>query len=379
MRTKVHRTLLRGASWATRSLHGDSVLPMGEAPRILAIRPDHLGDLLFATPALHYLRDALPGARVSALVGPWGRPVLDGNPDVDEILTCPCPGFTRQPKKSLWAPYLLLIKEAKKLRGRFDVALNLRFDFWWGAFLAYWARIPVRIGYDLAESRPFLTQCVPYLPGRHEVVQNMSLVAALLDEGAASEPGPLAFYPRDRDRQWSDRFLADMGAPPVIIHPGAGARVKLWRPEGWGRVADRLAEEFNARILLTGGPGEECLLRAVAQHMRTSPQFLAGETTLGQLGALMVGARLVMGVDSGPLHLAVAMGCPTVHLYGPVDHRSFGPWGDPDRHRVVVSPRCCVPCNRLDYEEWELADHTCVKDIPEGEVLSAAREAMRSL
>ena len=166
MRAETRRALLRGIYWASRPFHADSDLSGGEALRILVIRPDHLGDLLFATPALHHLREALPGAHITALVGPWGLPVLDGNPGADQILTCTFPGFARQPKESLWAPYSLLIREARKLRGRFDVALNLRFDFWWGALLAYWAGIPVRMGYDMAESRPFLTRHVPYLPGR---------------------------------------------------------------------------------------------------------------------------------------------------------------------------------------------------------------------
>ena len=127
--------------------------PASNAPRrILVIRPDHLGDLLFATPALHLLRASLPDAHIAALVGPWGEAVLAGNPDIDELLTCPFPGFTRQPKSNPLAPYRLLQAEAQRLAALdFDLALVLRFDHWWGAWLAAAAGIPQRLGYAIDE------------------------------------------------------------------------------------------------------------------------------------------------------------------------------------------------------------------------------------
>jgi heptosyltransferase-2/heptosyltransferase-3 len=87
---------------------------------------------------------------------------------------------------------------------------------------------------------------------------------------------------------------------------------------------------------------------------------------------------LVVGPDSGPLHLAVAVGAPTVHLYGPVHRRTFGPWGSPQRHAVVTSDWACVPCNRLDWPERSLAEHGCMRDIGVEQVLAAARERLVS-
>ena len=152
----------------------------GEQPcprNILLIRPDHLGDLLFVTPGLHALRTALPDARLTLLVGPWNLDVVRDNPDVDAILTCPFPGFERRPKADALAPYRLLTETAKQLRGEaFDAALILRFDHWWGAWLAAEAGIPARIGYDVPETRPFLTEPVAYTADRHEVLQNTRLL-----------------------------------------------------------------------------------------------------------------------------------------------------------------------------------------------------------
>ena len=125
----------------------------GRRAKILLIRPDHLGDLLFLTPALRYLRTLLPEAHISLMVGPWGQAVMEHNPHVDELLICEFPGFTRQAKPSLWQPYRYLFQHAKQLRqAQFDMAVVLRFDHWWGAWLAAAAGIPHRYGLRYAGS-----------------------------------------------------------------------------------------------------------------------------------------------------------------------------------------------------------------------------------
>jgi lipopolysaccharide heptosyltransferase II len=359
-------------------------------PSILLIRPDHLGDLLFTTPALRALREAFPQARISGLVGPWAEDLVNSNPCLDEVMLCPFPGFTRQPKKSIIEPYVVLGRYARLLREKqFDLAVVLRFDHWWGALLAYLARIPRRVGYDIAEVQPFLTDAVPYVPGRHEVEQNLALVEAVRDQaplrrldGQPWQGFPLEFPLSAQDREFAARYLAEQGVGDddrlVCIHPGAGAPVKLWRNEGWAWVADALVKEYGVKVILTGSASEEPLVQAIAERMANQPIVAAGQTTLGQLATLMARCRLVLGVDSGPLHLAVAVGTPTVHLYGPVDSRTFGPWGDPARHVVLTSDRDCIPCNRLDYRVSELEDHRCVWDISEAQVAEAARQLFDS-
>ncbi|RMF32273.1 MAG: glycosyltransferase family 9 protein [Chloroflexi bacterium] len=348
--------------------------PTAAPDAILVIRPDHLGDLLFTTPALSHLRQRHPEARITALVGPWGEPVLANHPDLDAVWTLPFPGFTRRPKPSPWQPYRLLIQAARRLRRhRFGMALVLRFDHWWGALLAYLAGIPHRIGYAVPEVAPFLTQALPYRPGRHEVLQNLTLVGA---EGEGGwERWPLRFPVRAEDGAWAEARFG--GERPIAIHPGAGAPVKRWRVEGWAQVADGLARLTGAPMVLTGTAGERSLCEAVAAQTRSRPVVLAGETTLGQLAALFARCRLVLGPDSGPLHLAVAVGTPTLHLYGPVDVATFGPWGPPDRHRVLVSAWPCVPCNRLDYPPERVDHHPCLREIRPEAVLAAARDLLQ--
>ena len=355
---------------------------------ILLIRPDHLGDLLFTTPALRALREAFPQARITGLIGPWAEAVVTSNPCLDEVILCPFPGFARQPKRSTIEPYIVLGRYARLLREKeFDLAVVLRFDHWWGALLAYLARIPRSVGYDMAEVKPFLTDAIPYVPGRHEVEQNLTLVTAVSGQpplrrldGQPWQRFPLEFPLRAQDLAFAVHYLAEQGVgdddPLVCIHPGAGAPVKLWRKEGWARVADALVERYGAKVILTGSASEEPLVQAIAEQMASQPLVAAGQTTLGGLAALMARCRLALGVDSGPLHLAAAVGTPTVHLYGPVDSRTFGPWGDPARHVVLTSDMDCIPCNRLDYREDELEDHPCVRDISEAKVTETAGQLM---
>lgn len=353
--------------------------------RILVIRPDHMGDLLFVTPALRTLRQRYPDAHITALVGPWGVPVLSNNPHIDEIVSLPFPGFSRQPKPSFWQPYALLRCRARQMRGRFDLAFILRFDHWWGALLAYLAGVPQRVGYAVPEVTPFLSHAMPYTAGRHEVEQNLRLVNwDPLSERRPTHPHqqslavdyPLEFQVAEQTLAWGRDVLQN--TRPIAIHPGAGAAVKLWQVERWATVADALANETDAQILLTGSAAEYSLCVEIAAHMETEARVMAGKTALDQLAAIQAECRLVLGLDSGPLHLAVAMGTPTVHLFGPVDRAAFGPWGPPARHAVLVSDWPCIPCNRLDFGPDELTYHPCVWEVDTNAVLTAARQVLAS-
>jgi heptosyltransferase-2/heptosyltransferase-3 len=256
----------------------------------------------------------------------------------------------------------------------------LRFDHWWGSWLAAAAGIPRRIGYDRPETRPFLTDALPYVSERHEVEQNATMVAALTP-GAAGPPGPLHFAISEAARAWAADWLRSRGAADrralVAIHPGAGAAVKQWPAAAWAEVAARLTTELGARILLTGGEPERVITAAIAAALREPPLDASGQTNLDQLAALLECCALALGSDSGPLHLAVAVGARTVHLYGPVSATKFGPWGDPDRHLVLRTDWPCAPCNRLDWPEAELAQHACMATIAPDDVVRAATSLMR--
>jgi ADP-heptose:LPS heptosyltransferase len=359
------------------------------APRVLLIRPDHLGDLLCVTPALRWLRMQMPGAHLTALVGPWAKAVLANNPNLDDIQTLDFPGFTRMPKSSPLAPYATLWAAAQRLRvQRFDTAIILRFDHWWGALLAALAGVPRRIGYDVPEVRPFVNTVVGYERGRHEVLQNLRLAAraARAAEPVTSSPAslPLEFQPAPDASGFADSWLLAHGIAAgerfAMLVPGSGAPVKLWREEGFARVADALDERWHLKVVVAGaGAGEHALARRIASQTHAPLINAAGETTLEQLAALFARAALAVGTDSGPMHLAAAMGTPSVHLFGPVAAHTFGPWADPAKHIVLTSGLACIACNRLDYDVSEVPAHPCVPLIAERQVLAAIEAAVAVL
>jgi ADP-heptose:LPS heptosyltransferase len=259
-----------------------------------------------------------------------------------------------------------------QLRDRFDVAVVLRYDHWWGAWLAAAAGIPRRVGYRWPETAPFVTESIPYEPGRHEARQNARLLEALAP-GIEQGLGPSRYTVQEEDVRWAaERLSGESGAQWIAIHPGAGAAVKQWPVEHWVKVATALHEARRVRVALTGGPSEPALTASIAARLSFEVLDLGGQTSFGQLAAIYRACDLVLGSDSGPLHLAVAAGARTVHLYGPVPAAKFGPWGDAARNTVIVSPFACVPCDRLDWPADALHLHRCVAAIQPGQVIAAA-------
>lgn len=347
--------------------------------RILLIRPDHLGDVLLTTPAIRALRDAAPNAEIHALVGAWSSEVVSAYDEIDLVLTLPFPGFSRTPKTSWRSPYQLLIDSARHLRHiGYTSAVVLRPDHWWGAMLAKFAGIPVRIGYNLPDIVPFLTDAVEHTGG-HAVTQSLRLVERWT--GALTDERAVYHFPYDaQDRAYVNSYLYEWDIPaekPLIaIHPGAGTWVKRWDDERWALVADALAGQLDASVVFTGGDREVALAQKIMARMQAPAAIMAGETRVSQLAALYARARIVLGPDSGPMHLAVAVGTPTVALFGPADPAEFAPWGAPEKHRVLASPIGCRPCRVLDWGGDAPENHPCVRDITVALVLDAARRVL---
>lgn len=333
----------------------------GDVNRILLLRPDHLGDLLFATPSLELVRRRFPRAHITGAVGPWGRAMWEGNKDLDALVTIPFPGIAGHRDGGAFAPYRLLGDFAQKLkREKYDLGIVLRFDHWWGAALMWAAGIPHRWGYDTPGMGAWLTNRVPYRQSRHEVEQDIRLVEAVCQVGER-QTAPL-------------HVRRDTGTPPltppaptrplgagseidawlkfsrrVAIHPGTGAANKLWTLDGWAEVIATLQAQ-GWSITLTGSPGERALSEAIVTRIGDTHHLSGNESTgflcnfagatanLRELAWVFTEAHMVLGVDSGPLHIATALDRPTLHLYGPTDERVWGPWGPPDRHRPLRAP-----------------------------------------
>lgn len=428
-RLSLRRLFLYLLAWIGRCLV--STPPSEELPsHILIIKPDHLGDVLLCTPALRMLRQSFPHAHIVILVGDWSACVLEQNPDVDELLTLPFPGFQRSRGRHLsLAPYLLLLRFALLLRaGHFDAALFFRDDHWWGAALAMLAGIPQRVGHAVPECLPFLTDVLPWNPDEHVTDQAITVVQRLIPTPSTvvgqvrasvadhvwlpdaraptacigqglpypvhtfnpSFPGkgremqvaawPLRFTPCPADVAWATGWLAEHGVRAehclIILHPGTGGTAKLWLSDRWAAIANQLATDPTVRLLLTGGAGEETLVQSIVQLLHRPPLVLVGATSVGQLAALLGQAALVLGVDSGPLHLAVSQDTPSLHLFGPSNAERFGPWGDPTRHRVLCAGLWCSPCGIFSACPRHTAPPECMDLLTVEQVVETGRQLL---
>jgi ADP-heptose:LPS heptosyltransferase len=343
---------------------------------------------VLTTPVLNALKTHAPDAYITMMVGSWSSEVVARHPALDRLITCPFPGF-RRTTQGLFEPYVQLFRVAQQVRrGNYDLAINLRPDFWWGAALLYLAAVPRRIGYALHPGTPFLTHAEPFHAPEHATVSNLRLISAglqalgrdALPEPFTPERYPLVFVPTEDEQTWVAQRLRrtgiDADVPCVIIHAGTGAAVKLWRTEAWASTANTLSMTCSVRIVLTGSASERPMLEEIAQGITPTP-LLITDATVGQLAAVLKRANMVLGVDNGPLHLAVAQSTPTLQIFGPTDTHIFGPWGPAQRHIVIASTHRCpscltIPCGRLDFRPDELSAHPCVRLVSEQQVQAAS-------
>lgn len=347
---------------------------------LLVVRPDHLGDVLLSTPAIQALKRSRPDLSIDVLCGEWAAEALANYDEIDRVLTLPFPGFQRAASSTL-APWRLAMQTARSLRRvGYASAIVMRPDHWWGALVARLAGIPRRVGYDLQSVAPFLTEKVNH-EHCHAVEQNMRLVSSWT--GALDAADVKLEYPvQAADQEYASRLIDSWQIktpkPIVCIHPGSGAASKIWRSDKWTQVGDTIAAQFGASIVFTGTASEAALVAEIAADMSAEAVCLAGKTDVSQLAALYARARAVLGPDSGALHLAAAVGTPTVALFGPADPTEFAPWGDPRLHEVVTSDIGCRPCRILDWRNDNMARHPCVRDISVRQVIEAAQRVLRS-
>lgn len=343
---------------------------------VLIFQPDHLGDILLAQPAARIIRARYPNQRLVAVVGPWSRSITSIVWPVDDIVTMNYPGFDRGDGAiNTVAPYWQL-REARShlLELQAGAAFVLRPDAWWAAWLASLVTSgPVVTSGDLRVA-PFGTHRANLENDHHATARAIKIASQLNASAAAGQITPGA-YPLTIPRQASSaahtvNLLHAFGVQQeyIVIHPGAGADVKLWPADRWRRVIADLTSTGVA-VLVTGSDAETELAHAVAAGL-SNVHNLAGRTPLPVLIELLRRAQLVLGPDSGPLHLAVACGTPTVHLYGPSEPERFGPWGPASKHRIVRGNWSCPRCGDLSSDRC--AGCGCMLSIDTRAVIEAA-------
>jgi ADP-heptose:LPS heptosyltransferase len=335
------------------------------APRRIAIfRALQLGDLLVAVPTLRAIRKRFPSAEITLIGLPWAVSFVQRfNCYVDRFVEfAGFPGIDEVEENSKRTACFLEEQRAYS----YDLVIQMHGDGKASNSFALALGGRVTVGYFEGSRPGGLTLGRQYPGDLPEIERNLRLAELL---GCPDRDPRLEFPLFNQDYTEAAVLLHRFSwatRPWVGIHPGARPPARRWPVEYFASVADTFAQRFNAQIILTGGPDEETTVRQVADLMVTPPLNLAGETSLGGLAALISELDLFISNDTGPAHIADAVGTASVTIFGPADYRRWAPLNQ-ERHRVVRHPVKCSPCGY-----WECPiDHRCLRWIHPSEVIDA--------
>ncbi|MEA2511755.1 MAG: hypothetical protein QOJ59_1242 [Thermomicrobiales bacterium] len=332
--------------------------------RIIILRALYLGDLLCALPAFRALRRRFPATEITLIGLPWARDLADRFPYLDRLL--PFPGFPGLPE----VPYEPARTEAflaKAREAEYDLAIQLHGSGSYANDLVAALGARVSLGFGAADDDR-LTVTVPWCEEERELRRCLRLVGEL---GAETTDTSIEFPTTIEEEQRACALLGarpTSGGPIIALHPGAKAPERRWPVEKFAALGDALGAQYRARIVLTGGPGEQELGRAIRRLMRVPPLDLTGETDLGTFAALIARLDLLVTNDTGASHMAAATRTRSVVLFGPSRPVRWAPLDDA-LHTAV--------------DAWAIRD--CVGDraialaeLPIGPVLAACDQALAS-
>ena len=348
--------------------------PLSPPRRALILRPCCIGQVMLATPLLATLAEAFPEATFDWAVADWARAAIASNPRVCRLISCD-PVGTRPVSRAE------LDGLAERLRAEaydtvFVPSRSARL-----CYLAWRAGIPQRIGLD-ANGRGF-AYTVPVQASK-QGAHVAHLYGSLAKPFGLEPTGQMEFYPRDRDRATVTRRLLDeIGwpgqGPLVLIHPGGGENPvrpdagRRWPAERFALVGARLARDHQARIVLVGAEPDRELAAATIGMMHIDGVNLAGRLTLGEFGALAEVADLYVGNDAGSTYVAVAVGCPTVAVFGPSDPDIVAPIGHPNAVRILRPADAVAPVSGEAFS-WRDGPSAEAALVLAGEMLTRERE-----
>jgi ADP-heptose:LPS heptosyltransferase len=330
--------------------------------RILIVLMGSIGDVVRALPLLGRLRKAWPDAHIAWAVEPKSAPILEGHPWLDEWIIY---DRTRAP----WTfPSFL-----RRLRaGHFDLVLDLQRHLKSG--LAAWiSGAPDRVGFSAANTKEFnhwfsTRQVAPQPNLRLKLLQYQSFGDTL---GIASAPVEFGLEPADEDLRRVAKQIGETSRPLLGVILGSSWESRIYFPESIAEVISLLNQRRGLLPLLIGGPDDRGLAEAVRRHLGAMDVIdLAGRTDLKDLAAIFRYCRVAFGPDCGPMHIAAAVGCPVVSLWGSTAPERSAPWGFAD-----LAIKAAIPCHPCYLRRCPI-DRECMRRIEPAEVVAAVERAL---
>jgi lipopolysaccharide heptosyltransferase II len=339
--------------------------------RVLIVRTDRLGDVLLSTPVIKALRQKLPQAYISMLVSPYTKDALDGNPDLDEIIT-----FDKDVKNKGWMAGFKFIQVLKKKK--FDLAIVLHPTTRMHS-LVFLSGIPKRLGYD-CKLGFLLTDRIKHTKQygqKHESEYALDLLRYL-------EIDPVdktLFMPiKQESEKWVEVLFSQVGIKDgdklLVIHPAASCPSRIWPAERFAEVADKLVQKYGFKTIIVSSPGDAQKAQEVIKHMGSKALNLAAKTSVSQLASVLKRSQLFISTDSGPMHVACALGVPVITIFGRsqagLSPQRWGPLGE--RSRVLHKTVGCTICLAHNCKK----DFACLKATTVEDVLRAAEEILQA-
>lgn len=331
----------------------------------IAIRvPNWIGDSILALPAIESVSKNFPDAQIWVVAKEWAKDIFSS---IDHIQ-----GVQVLPDLTSWNSLRHTAKQLSRMS--FDAGLLLTNSFG-SALLFYLAKIPQRWGYSRDGRQVLLTEKVPKKKDEesaHHIYYYLNLISGLgLKPCSPKLSLPVSAEDSQSAESFLDSFNINLNKRLFIINPGAYyGPAKRWPVSKYSQLAILLQEKFDAEILIIGSPQELSLAESIADSMKKKPCILAGKTSLRQLIGIIGQSGLCVTNDSGPMHMANALGVPTVALFGPTDPTVTGPFQEPS-----IFIKKDVPCWPCSYRECPF-DHRCMMNIPTQEVLEACEKLL---
>lgn len=360
----MNEPLLHAFSTLIGAVHGWRSIR--QVRRILVYKLDHLGDVLLATPALRAIRRRFPEAEIKIVVGEWSQTVLQNNPNVDEIVVYNSKEFARYPYTAH------KLRDLKRRIGAWtpDLIIGLRDD--WRTVTDGFFTSARRINRGRVHFRQWLERKRTNGPHSHEVKRLWSILAPL---GIEREPVErLEYWVSDAERKDASEFMLAHGieSPFALIHAGTSVPLKEWSLDRFAEAARHISAVHGLQIVLIGAPEEVDRSSDLVSLIRDlAPVDISGKLNLRGTAALMERASLYLGSDGGAMHVASAVGTPTVGLFGPGSYHIFRPVG---RHAAAISH--LFPCSPCTMTTCVRPLDTCMQAISVDEVLMETGKLM---
>jgi len=328
-------------------------LDVGDIRRICIFATSGIGNLIMLTPMIRTLRSGIPDARITVVASPNGaKDVLEGGDLVDEVVV-----LDRK-------------RKLRKIRDDWpDLAIAATHRGFMRAKRAFRTGAIYRLGfrYDHGEKLDtgfLFTHAVPLDESKHEVEQGLDLIRQL----GIPQIRKLYMHIGDEDRSIARKMLQEAGVQEgdilIGVHVGPADPERGWRCwpiDRFAQLGDIITTNYNAKLIIVGGPAEVPVANEVASSMERKPIILAGKTTLRQTAAVMEKCQLFIGNDTGPMHVAAAVGVPVICIFGPASSSKHGPYGD--NCFVVESDLPCRPCHEPHNPKPECQSLDCLEAI----------------